>query len=467
MAGLIIDIIKKLLISLLIVSALGKVFDQLLTFGESELQSLVVLTFYVYCALSLFLASDHKLFHVIALPFFTQFIHLFQRYSFEGGANSIWRLLPFVLLCIYFIHFFTLKTNALTYSEKWFLVFWIVFNVFFLAISPNLGNILYGGFLLFLVILPFYFTYLATVSKAIDFSKSLEMYFFLLYIILSTGTFGLVVAGASYKGSENLLATRNITDTNVTMAYFILLWPLVLLFCASSRYYILLILSCIVIFASIVLISFSRGAVMLITPYLLVSTAMIIGQARFWTILIIGLFGGLYFANVTDAMKDWDMTYFWTLRFGDIFTTGSVLTKLQETSGRSEIHAIAYNLFQISPIYGHGIASFEVLGPGYREAHSLFYTLLAEQGLIGLICIYGMYFSLIATLFQVVTLNLDYAVLLIGLLFYLIFNHTVGSVFVILPAKSVTVTCIAPMLLLCLYFYGKNVRMFAVTNSTG
>ena len=50
-----------------------------------------------------------------------------------------------------------------------------------------------------------------------------------------------------------------------------------------------------------------------------------------------------------------------------------------------------------------------------------------------------------------------YAVLLVSLLFYLLFNHTVGSVFVILPGKSITVNCIAPIIIMCLYFYAKSI----------
>ncbi|SKC18108.1 O-antigen ligase family protein [Dyadobacter psychrophilus] len=452
------EIFKKWLVALVIVSIFGFFFDQLLTFGENELQTAVVLTCYVYCAVSLFCRSQHKLFHVLAVPVFTQFLHLFQKYSFPAGANSVWRLMPFLILVSYFLYFFIQKPACLSKAEKLFLAFWVIIQGFFLLISPNLEHIAFGGVLLFLLTLPYYFIYLKLVSPAIHFHQNLEMYLCTLYIILGLGTFGLVVAGAEYKGSDNLLATRNITDTNVTMAYFILLWPFVLLYTARNALNIFLRLSLSGILLSVVIFSFSRGAVLLIVPYMLITTFLIGNIVRFWWILLTVILVLNLFPSFTSGYADWDMAYFWTLRFGDLMSTNSVLDKLQQASGRAEIHEIAYNLFLSKPLTGHGTGSFEVLGPGYREAHSLFYTLLAENGLIGLTFIYSLLLSLLILLLSISMHDRKHALLPVSFVFYLAFNHTVGSVFVILPAKSVTINCLAPILLMCLYFYAKNIQ---------
>ena len=452
------EILKKALAALTLVSIFGKIFDQLLTFGDNELQTAVVLTCYVYFVINLFSDSKHKLFHVLAVPVFTQFLHLFQRYSFPAGANSVWRLMPFLILFCYLLYAFIQKPARLSLAEKYFLAFWIIIQAFYLLISANLEHIGFGGIILFLLTLPCCFMYLKSASTAIHFQQSLEMYLCTLYIILGLGTFGLVMAGAGYKGSDNLLATRNITDTNVTMAYFILLWPFVLLYTTRIASNIFLRLALSAILLSVVILSFSRGAVLLIAPYMLITTFLIGNIMRLGWILLLLILAIYTFPGLISGYAEWDMAYFWTLRFGDMVTPGPILSKLQQASGRAEIHEIAYNLFLSKPLTGHGTGSFEVLGPGYREAHSLLFTLLAENGLIGLACMYGLLCSLLVLLLSVSRNNQKHALLPVSLIFYLAFNHTVGSVFVILPAKSVTINCFAPILLMCLYFYAKSIQ---------
>ncbi|NIJ55338.1 O-antigen ligase family protein [Dyadobacter arcticus] len=456
MAGLIREIIQKWLLSVSLTSVLSVFFDELLRIGESPFQSLVVLSFYTYCSITLFSSSAHKLFHVISIPIITQFLHLFQKYTFTAGANSIWRLLPFLLLVFYFLYFFIRKNPKLSQSENLFLVSWIIGNFCYFLISPNLHKIVIGGFLLYLITLPMYFLYFTHAMHDADFCAKIEGYLSLLFTMLGLGTFGLVIAAADYKGSDNLLATRNITDTNVTMAYFILLWPFTLLYCRQRIASFPATLFMLFIFLGVVVFSFSRGAVFIIIPYLIVTLLLIRGQKQIWW-LIFAVVVALVFipelANFTDRQ---DLAYFWRLRFGDFQNISAAIEKLQTASGRAEIHAIAYGLFLQSPLFGHGIGSFETLGPGYREAHSIFFTLLAEQGIIGIVYMYSIFLSLGFSLIKISCINVKYALLPISLTFYLLFNHTVGTVFVIIPGKSVTINCIAPMLLLCHYFYAKS-----------
>lgn len=76
------EIFKKMLVAVAIVSIFGKFFDQLLTFGENEMQTAVVLTCYVYCIISLFSFSRHKLFHVLAVPVLSNFCIYFKNIHF-------------------------------------------------------------------------------------------------------------------------------------------------------------------------------------------------------------------------------------------------------------------------------------------------------------------------------------------------------------------------------------------------
>lgn len=468
MVGLIGEIVKRILFSLLLVSGAGFLFNKILSVGENPFQSIVVLSFYVYCILSLFTFSTHKLFHVLSLPVLTQFIHIFQKYTFTTGANSIWRLFPFIILNFYLINFFLRQRVVFSQKNKLFIFFWLVVNIFFIFISSNLKNIIWGGILLYLFILPLLFAYLKHTIQAIDFNAEIEMYLCLLFIILGLGTFGLVFAGAGYKGSNNLLATRNIADTNVTMAYFILLWPFVLLCCSRRLVSQLFKFAMLLIFSGVVILSFSRGALLIVIPYLVITVLLsknFLGLK--WLIPLLILIT-IYSSKIGGFLEKQDLTYFWKLRFGDITSLESLLAKLESISGRAEIHQVAYSLFLHQPFIGHGIGSFEILGPGYREAHSMWFTLLAEQGLTGAIYVYGIFITLSVFLAKL-TLKTEtkYSVLLVSLLFYLLFNHTVGSVFVILPGKSITVNCIAPILIMCLYFYAKSIDNVTSFNETG
>ncbi|WP_031528193.1 O-antigen ligase family protein [Dyadobacter crusticola] len=463
MAALIIEIGWKCLLSVLITVIASWLCPALLRFGESSFQAMVVVSFYIYCAVALFSFSPNKLFHALSIPVFTQFLHLFQKYDFAAGANSLWRLLPFLILDTYFCNFFVRSAFKMERGEQLFLVNWIGLNTLFLCISPNLGNVVLGAVVLTLVTLPSYFVYLRIAMQSSDFRYKLETYMCLLYIILGAGTFGLVLAGASYKGSENLLVTRNITDTNITMAYFVLLWPFAIRFAKQQRWAAGLVTVLTSVFLGVVLFSFSRGAVLLIIPYLFVTLALSFGRWLLWlavSALVLIMLGDSF---TIPGIDNADLAYSWKLRFGD-FAAHSNFAKLLETSGRGEIHAVAYKLFLESPVVGQGTGSFEVLGPGYREAHSLWYTLLAENGLAGTILMYSVFVQCGYVLFKAAAEGRMYQVLPLALLVYLIFNHTVGSVFVIIPAKSVTINCIAPVLLLCLYFYSKSMREPGISN---
>lgn len=464
MAGLIAEMLLKGLLSLGLTMVFLIVFPSFLTLGETEFQTTGVLSFYVYCLITLFTFSADKLFHVISIPILTQFLHLFQKYSFPAGANSLWRLMPFVILCLYFFNFFNRKKVALANNERLFLLVWTIFGFFYLVISPNLGQIVLGATLLGLIVLPCYFVYMRYAIGASDFCNTLEKYLCLSYLILGFGTFGLVIAGAAYKGSDNLLATRNISDTNITMAYFVLMWPFSVLHASRMRCLNFAMLSGILaIFVAVVGLSFSRGAVFIIAPYLLVSLWLISRRNFCFLIALLTVVLMLFMPRIENFLSTQGLTYFWKLRFGGM-SARPAFGKLLEASGRNEIQAVAYQLFLKNPVIGHGTGSFEKLGPGYREAHSLWYTLLAENGLLGIILVYPLLFKCGWTTWKAQVCGRKYGVLFFSILTYLIFNHTVGSVFIIIPSKSVTINCIAPILLICHYFYAKRI---ALSNETG
>ncbi|MHA4737752.1 O-antigen ligase family protein [Dyadobacter sp. MSC1_007] len=456
MATIVKEIVSRALLAMIFTSGCISVFKSLLIFGENRFQTTLVFSFYVYCILALFCNSRERLFHVLSIPVLTQFLHLFQKYSFTAGANSLWRLFPFLILNFFFIDFLIRSKVSCPPAEKLLLASWIVLNFFFLAITPGLAAILYGSSVLILITVPLYFRYLSIIWKEPGFSDNVEKSLFVIYLILGFGTFGLVAAGASYKGSDNLLATRNISDTNVTMAYFILLWPFVLLFARKTTWSLSITLASCLIFVSIVMISFSRGAVVIVGPLMISTLFCTWNRVYLISFALIAALFAIYGPELIDFANS-DLAYFWNLRIGDLHSVGSLGRKLQDASGRSEIHAVAYSLFLRNPLFGHGTGSFEVLGPGYREAHSMLYTFLAEQGLLGTIYIYSIFIALAHSLFKTILLASRFAVLLLALIAYLVFVHSVGTVFFIIPAKSITVNCVAPVLLICTYFYALSI----------
>jgi len=456
MARLIFEVCSKAVLSVGIAWISTMLFDALLVFGENSSQTVLVFGFYIYCAITLVVPSEHKLFYVLSIPVLSQFLHLFQKYDFPAGANSLWRLLPFLLADLYMLSVAIRFQADLNTLEKCVLVSWLALHFLSIAISPNLGGIITGAFALILFTIPLAFLYLNLLSKIPSFPIDLERALCLNFIILALGTFGLVFYGAQYKGASNLLVTRNISDTNVTMAYFILHWPFALRYAGRTKHSWLLLPLLILLFVLVVVLSFSRGAVFIVLPYLLVSIWLVSSWRNFFWLSAIGLPFGAGFRELIGFVNA-ELAYSWQLRFADFQAAGPVLRRIQEASGRMEIQRLAYRLFLESPLFGHGIGSFEVLGPGYREAHSMFFTILAEQGLVGMLCYYGLFAGLGWHLFRTTRREGQNRLLLAALAAYLLFVHSVGSVFVIIPAKSLTINCIAPIILICIYYYSKSI----------
>lgn len=466
MARLIIEASAKTILAVCIAKIAIMLLPALLIFGESELQTVLVFGFYIYCVLTLVVPSQHKLFFMLSIPVLSQFLHLFQKYDFPAGANSLWRLFPFILTDLYMVSALIRFKTGLTVAEKSIVVSWTMLNFLFIIISPNLPGIIAGAFTLILFTLPLYFFYLNLLAKYPAFPADLERSLCLIFLILAVGTFGLVFFGAQYKGASNLLVTRNISDTNVTMAYFILLWPFAMLYTRRIRYALALITLLILLFVLVVILSFSRGAVFIVLPYLLSSLLIMTNWKRVLLFAVLGIVAGEAFGSLTNLLNA-DLTYSWQLRFTDFHTVGPALRKIQEASGRAEIRRIAYRLFLENPLYGHGTGSFELLGPGYREAHSMFFTVLAEQGLIGMLYLYGLVAALWHCLFKMTAPGSQLRLLPLSLGAYLLFMHSVGSVFIIIPAKSLTINCIAPVLLICMYCYSKNICNKRTTTDHG
>lgn len=72
--------------------------------------------------------------------------------------------------------------------------------------------------------------------------------------------------------------------------------------------------------------------------------------------------------------------------------------------------------------------------------------------------LYGLFVVFSRYLLKLASADCQHWLLPTGLAAYLFFVHSVGSVFVIIPAKSLTISCIAPVLLICIYYYSKNIR---------
>ena len=439
-------------------------FDSLHIFGGSTFQTVFVFGFYIYCVTVLIVPSEHKAFYVLSLPVLSQFLHLFQKYDFPAGANSLWRLLPFLLADLYILSLLIRFKTNFTRIEKSLIASWVAFHFLAIAISPNLAGIITGAFTLFLITIPLYFLYLSLLSQHPSFPAILEQSLCLTFILLALGTFGLVYFGAQYKGASNLLVTRNISDTNITMAYFILLWPFAIGYAMRSAYSWLAAPLLILLFLLVVILSFSRGAVFIVLPYLLASIWVMSNWRQMLWLMVPGSVLSAGFKSLMPLINP-DLAYSWRLRFADFQTVGPALRNIQEVSGRAEIQRLAYELFLESPLYGHGTGSFEMLGPGYREAHSMFFTILAEQGLIGILYLYGLFTALGYGLLKPTAPS--YRTLPMALGVYLVFVHSVGYAFVIIPSKSLTINCIAPVLLACIYFYSKSIGNNPVPTAHG
>lgn len=428
-------------------------FPDVLKIGESSVQSFVVFVSYIYCIISLFTHSEHKLFYVLSLPILVHFLHIFQKYDFAPGANSLWRLAPFIILNIYLVYFLFSTSKSISNNDSRIVWIWICFHFVSLLLSPAFDNNFIGSIVIYLFTTPLIFLYLSITYSADNFRVEIEKYLCLGFILLMIGTLTLVFVGANYRGSDNLLISRNIADMNISMAYFILLWPFALRYSLKTPFSSLLLTSLSIGFLAIILLSFSRGALFLGLPYLLITFLLTIPKKTIIGILTAGVLIYSNLSYLADLLNQWEITYFWQLRFADIQSGNAIFSQLDSISGREQIHQTAFDLFLEKPWFGHGINSFEIIGPGYREAHSILYTLLAEQGLFGVIGWYYLFFYLVKSLWQS---NISY-IFATAAVFFLIFNHTVGSTFFIIPQKSISINCLGPILMMSSLFYSMSI----------
>jgi O-antigen ligase len=283
------------------------------------------------------------------------------------------------------------------------------------------------------------------------------------FVALLVASIAISFVALDYRGSASLLTARNANDGNIVLGYMTLAWPVAVL--AVRRRAPVLVAPLGVLFIAAAVLFFSRGGLLVIPP-LVVVTLLASVRRPIWTVglLALGTVGAvmLWFvlADQLGLVGDWVARL--NMAELDVSNLNAVFSSVQDQlveSGRSEIWAFARSIFSRSPIAGAGFNSFEALGSGYAEAHSLYYQTLAQGGLIGIIILYGLVARWIIRCLRGFRTgdgrNRSRVIQLASVFAWLIFTHAVGSGLVVTTINGLMVN-VAGALLLILTLHGES-----------
>ncbi|MCC7134203.1 MAG: O-antigen ligase family protein [Gemmatimonadales bacterium] len=276
------------------------------------------------------------------------------------------------------------------------------------------------------------------------------------FLVLVVASIGISFVALDYRGSASLLSARNANDGNIVLGYLMLAWPTALLAARALHPGLVAPLGLAFVVAAVLL--FSRGGLVMV-PVLVLGSLLVMADRprRMAAALGIAVVGAGVLWSVFDERLG--LLAAWTVRLNvselKLTDIWSILATAQDqlvSSGRSDIWDYARALFRDAPLTGAGFNSFEALGPGYAEAHSLFFQTAAQMGLVGLAFLYG---TLAWWTFRVVDrlgrrdgLTRIRLLQLAGLGSWLLFTHTVGSGLVVTSARGLMANVAGIMLLM-------------------
>ncbi|MGE0553603.1 MAG: O-antigen ligase family protein [Gemmatimonadales bacterium] len=275
------------------------------------------------------------------------------------------------------------------------------------------------------------------------------------FLILIVASIGISFVALDYRGSASLLAARNANDGNIVLGYLMLAWPIAVLTARAIHGALVPALGLSFVAGAVLL--FSRGG-LLVVPLLTIGTLVVLAGRPLKTLVSLLVIGaaalGLWVAlgDSLGLMEAWTARLNFTqLQLTDLWAVLATLQDQLTSSGRSEIWDLARSLFRSSPLTGAGFNSFEAAGPGYSEAHSLFYQTLGQRGLLGVVFLYGFLGWWLWTLLRPVAAAGEVRERLVrlgGVLSWLVFTHAVGSGLVVTTGGGLMVNVAGAMLLM-------------------
>ncbi|MBL8059146.1 MAG: O-antigen ligase family protein [Chthonomonas sp.] len=403
----------------------------------------------------------------ILIPVLTQFYQVGLAWDFALGPQSLIRVLPYVGLACALSAELIRRPVCLSRAEQ--VGFLLCGGVGLLGWVSGLDASAVGffGFLVFAILLPLLYAYFKQqFASDITAGAQLASASFVSFLALAVGTFVVIKLGSgmSMGGVTGLLGTRNVSDYNLIFAYMLLLWPIALVAASRIGAWCVGVLS--VLFLASAVIGLSR------TGILLVPLLIIVGIFSLYRRSPVAL-GSTVLAMAITCLLVWtampnreSLGLVWAQRFNisSPEQMASIFSRVKpggdDSFARDQLRNEALRLWRQDPLIGQGYGGFGAWSVrGYNDAHSVTFTTLAENGLIGLGALYGLFgflgLRLLRLSFRPLNRGENYrigAVFLVSFLAWLLAMHSVGGNLAVLSPRSFNVNVINGILMVAYLF---------------
>lgn len=425
----------------------------------------VVFLVFTYLAIVLMssLARSLSAVPILIIPFVTHYYQTVLGWDVATDASSFVRLLPLIVMALTMWIWIFRDRPVVSRLEVMFLTMWAIASLgwamgsYFLDLEIGLGAL----FFVWCLLPGLYYFIKGGLLHSKRFPDEVMIALYIGFWLFVVGTLLTSLIGLDYRGSSNLLSVRSLNDTNYVFGYMLLTWPFALRADQSllrGRSLPLMIVG----FLLVVTLSFSRGAILLSVPLLLLTLVLSTSSSR-QIALLVALFAVI--AVIVWPLYGETILYSWNQRIGvsgddlSIFRTlyANVGDQFADT-GRYEIWSSAQMMFARSPVIGNGFGSLRSTGfgvDGFSGGHSLLFEILADQGIVGFLLIYGLLAGVIVRMLRFLQRTVGAErrflfVMLCNFISWFIFAHTVGAVIMSLFGAQVNV--ITSMLVILLLF---------------
>lgn len=401
---------------------------------------------------------------VVAAPFLTQYYQTALGWDVPNGATSLIRILPFAAMLALILPDLPDAIRRLSRNEQiaGLLVMLLAFGAW--VGNADQTSIGWVGFGFLGVLAPGLFAWVQGVlARDRETAQTwLLAALTLAFAGLCLGTLVVIRFGLSMGigGSAGLLGLRNVSDFNTVISYLILLWPFAMIGASRVGTPVVGMLAAAFLAASFV--GLSRVGIVAGPVLVIVSLAMLYGRRPLKMAGVLGTFAVLGF-GLWMALPNREMlAKNWSARFNVVSMDQAfqVLERVQpggeDSQSRDEIREEGLRLFRSDPVLGQGFGGFASASQvGYGDAHSLFFTTLAEFGVVGFAVGYGLLALILLRLLRATTipgpLRSAGTQLFIGFLIWVGVAHTIGVNWLLISERSFIATP-ANALLITLYF---------------
>lgn len=396
---------------------------------------------------------------LILVPLFAQIYQTILGWDVGAGALSVFRWLPYLAMLVSLISSVRWRDLGLTATER--IAVAAIFGMSLVGWVANADRTPIGviSFVLMGIVAPMF--YVAVRQALVEFPCfriRLLAVALIGFVSLALGTLVIIQVGSGLQlgGMTGILATRNVSDFNLVIGYLVLLAPFAIY--ASYRIGLWSTVLITLLFFATCFFGLSRVG-MTLGPLMFFTCVAILfrRQPRQMLVGTVGLV--LLGMGAWSVMPNREaLAYSWLLRFNvtDVSNVGEILERVkpggEDSLARDQLRAEAVRLVSDQPLTGLGFGGFGISSErGYNDAHSLSFTVLAEQGLLGL----GILFAAIAVVFLRLWWLIrhepesnSYAwVVLIAFAFWILVVHTVGGNLLNVAPSGFTVGAITSIML--------------------